>query len=425
MWFGRRSPASSFRRRPAPRARSPSSPTSPTRSWPTRCPRRDSSTGTRAGGSYGLWRPHEALGPQTFDQAVRNVNLNAVSRMTDAGGQRATLDFALVTGDLSDNHQRNEVRWGVRILEGGTVDPFSGRRIGPRNRCPGAPRSVRRRLNRAVAARRYTGVQDRGRLRGSPQPVVLGPGRGAAGGCPGAAALPPGPDGPCPAAFRRRGPGDAVVRDARQPRRAGPGLLRRAPRSGRGHRLPQGDGLSGSARLGPARLALERDAVAPTGQAPVRLGSAGSGTPVRVAAGLQAAARQRRPPPRFALTPRTADPPLPRNGELLLLVPQPRPALRLHRHRGRRRRLGRQPGPSAVPLAGPGPARRTPPQRAGGGLRTPLARDDGQPPARRARRALWARGRLLRRRPASLGSPPPRPGRAREPPFAPAASTRT
>ena len=71
-----------------------------------------------------------------------------------------------MTGDLSDNHQRNEVRWGVRILEGGTVDPFSGRRIGPRNRCPGAPRSVRRRLNRAVAERRYTGVQDRGDLRG-------------------------------------------------------------------------------------------------------------------------------------------------------------------------------------------------------------------------------------------------------------------
>jgi 3',5'-cyclic AMP phosphodiesterase CpdA len=114
-----------------------------------------------AGSFLGLWRPHEALGPQTFDQAVRNVNANAVSRVPDAAGRRARLQFALVTGDLSDNHQHNEVRWGVRLLEGGGIDPFSGARIGPHNRCPGAPRQVVRRLNAAVAERRYTGVQDR------------------------------------------------------------------------------------------------------------------------------------------------------------------------------------------------------------------------------------------------------------------------
>jgi 3',5'-cyclic AMP phosphodiesterase CpdA len=109
----------------------------------------------------GLWRPHEALGPQTFDQAVRNVNANALSRVPDAAGRRARLQFSIVTGDLSDNHQHNEVGWGVRLLEGGQIDPFSGARIGPGNRCPGAPRRVVARLNRAVAARRYTGVQDR------------------------------------------------------------------------------------------------------------------------------------------------------------------------------------------------------------------------------------------------------------------------
>jgi 3',5'-cyclic AMP phosphodiesterase CpdA len=108
----------------------------------------------------GLWRPHEALGPQTFDQAVRNVNANALSRVPDGAGGRARLQFAIVTGDLSDNHQHNEVRWGVGLLEGRRIDPFSGRRIGPGNRCPGAPRHVVRRLNAAVAARRYTGVQD-------------------------------------------------------------------------------------------------------------------------------------------------------------------------------------------------------------------------------------------------------------------------
>jgi 3',5'-cyclic AMP phosphodiesterase CpdA len=112
---------------------------------------------SRFGGS---WRPHEPLGPQTFDQAVRNVNANSISPVPDGRGRRARVAFALVTGDLADNHQHNEVRWGVRILEGGRIDPFSGRRIGPRNPCPGAPRSVVRRLNRAVARREYTGVQD-------------------------------------------------------------------------------------------------------------------------------------------------------------------------------------------------------------------------------------------------------------------------
>jgi 3',5'-cyclic AMP phosphodiesterase CpdA len=108
----------------------------------------------------GLWRPHEALGPQTFDQAVRNVNANALSGVPDGAGGRARLQFSIVTGDLSDNHQHNEVRWGVGLLEGRRIDPFSGARIGPGNRCPGAPRRVVRRLNAAVAARRYTGVQD-------------------------------------------------------------------------------------------------------------------------------------------------------------------------------------------------------------------------------------------------------------------------
>jgi metallophosphoesterase (TIGR03767 family) len=108
----------------------------------------------------GLWRPHEALGPQTVDQAVRNVNANAISRIPDAAGRRARLQFAVVTGDLSDNHQHNEVSWGVGLLEGRRIDPFSGARIGRGNRCPGAPRRVVRRLNAAVAERRSTGVQD-------------------------------------------------------------------------------------------------------------------------------------------------------------------------------------------------------------------------------------------------------------------------
>ena len=113
------------------------------------------------GAFLGAWRPHEALAPQTVDQAVRNINANAVSRIEGAAGRRARLQFAIVTGDLADNGQHNEIRWGVRVLDGGRVDPFSGARVAPEtSRCPGAPRRVVRRLNAAVAARRYTGVQD-------------------------------------------------------------------------------------------------------------------------------------------------------------------------------------------------------------------------------------------------------------------------
>jgi hypothetical protein len=104
----------------------------------------------------GFWRPQEAFGPHVIDQAVRAVNRRRISAVPSAGGP-APLGFALVTGDLADNAQVNELRWAVRVLDGGRVDPFSGRRIGAGNRC-GAPPAVRRRLNRAVAQRRYAGV---------------------------------------------------------------------------------------------------------------------------------------------------------------------------------------------------------------------------------------------------------------------------
>jgi 3',5'-cyclic AMP phosphodiesterase CpdA len=104
----------------------------------------------------GFWRPHEAFIPHVVDQTVRAVNRWGTSRLASAGGP-ARLGFALVTGDLADNAQVNEVRWGVRLLDGGRVDPSSGRRIGRGNRCA-APPAVRRRLNRAAASRRYLGV---------------------------------------------------------------------------------------------------------------------------------------------------------------------------------------------------------------------------------------------------------------------------
>ncbi|HEX5980353.1 MAG TPA: metallophosphoesterase [Thermoleophilaceae bacterium] len=104
----------------------------------------------------GFWRPQEAFILHVIDQVVRAVNRRRISPLPSAGGP-GPLGFALVTGDLADTAQLNEVRWGVRVLDGGQVDPFSGRRISRRNPCR-APQAVRRRLNRAVARRRYAGV---------------------------------------------------------------------------------------------------------------------------------------------------------------------------------------------------------------------------------------------------------------------------
>jgi metallophosphoesterase (TIGR03767 family) len=118
----------------------------------------------------GFWRPQEAFGPHVVDQTVRAVNLHTTSRLASAGGP-ARLDFALVTGDLADNAQVNEVRWAVRALDGGRLDPYSGRRISRGNRCA-APPAVRRRLGRAVALRRYAGVA-KSRRPLAPWPGVL------------------------------------------------------------------------------------------------------------------------------------------------------------------------------------------------------------------------------------------------------------
>jgi metallophosphoesterase (TIGR03767 family) len=106
------------------------------------------------GASHGH-RPQEAFSAQVLDQIVRAVNRHAISEISGA-----RMALSLMTGDVSDNAQVNETRTYIRTLEGGPVDPFSGKPIGPGNRCPGAKPEEVSRLNAAVAARRYTGVQD-------------------------------------------------------------------------------------------------------------------------------------------------------------------------------------------------------------------------------------------------------------------------
>jgi metallophosphoesterase (TIGR03767 family) len=106
------------------------------------------------------WRPQEALSTQVFDEVVRNVNANRTSTVRQAGGKRAKLGFAITTGDNIDNQQLNEAQWFARVLQGGQLDPFSGKPIGPGNPCTNATDEEIARLNADVAARRYTGVQD-------------------------------------------------------------------------------------------------------------------------------------------------------------------------------------------------------------------------------------------------------------------------
>ena len=113
------------------------------------------------------WRPQEALGTQTFDSVVRNVNANARSQVRQGDGRRATLDLAITTGDLADNQQLNETRWFKTVLDGGALDPFSGEPVAAGNPCSGTPEEIAR-LNADVAARRYTGVADYDDYRGAP-----------------------------------------------------------------------------------------------------------------------------------------------------------------------------------------------------------------------------------------------------------------
>ncbi len=114
------------------------------------------------------WRPQEMLSTQVFDQVVANVNANRTSTVKEGNGKRAKLGFAITTGDNTDNQQRNEVQWFARVLAGGTLDPFSGKLIGPGNECPGLSADDTARLNADVAARHYTGLSDYSDYPGAP-----------------------------------------------------------------------------------------------------------------------------------------------------------------------------------------------------------------------------------------------------------------
>ena len=117
-------------------------------------PARVESTDPLGSAFTAAWRPQEAMVPHMTDESIRQVNAFLRSPVGQAGGVRARMGFAITTGDSADNQQRNETRWVVSLLEGGTVDPNSGSPDPAHySGCPAGTPGVQE-------AARYTGFQD-------------------------------------------------------------------------------------------------------------------------------------------------------------------------------------------------------------------------------------------------------------------------
>jgi metallophosphoesterase (TIGR03767 family) len=100
------------------------------------------------------WRPQEALVAHSVEASIRQMNHFTTSPVSQGDGTAATMDLAVMTGDLADNMQLNETEWVLRLLEGGTLDPSSGTTDLSGHPC--TPQST----TDFDDPRKYTGVQD-------------------------------------------------------------------------------------------------------------------------------------------------------------------------------------------------------------------------------------------------------------------------
>lgn len=72
-------------------------------------------------GDIGTYRPQEILTVQVATAMVETVN-----SIQSAPISGAPIDVVLITGDVTDNAQHNELSWYQGVLEGGVVSPRSG-----------------------------------------------------------------------------------------------------------------------------------------------------------------------------------------------------------------------------------------------------------------------------------------------------------
>ena len=79
-------------------------------------------------GPTSAFRPQEAFHPWAIDYSFRQLNeFTTASPVAQAGGARAPMDHAILTGDHADNQQHNEAVWVRQLLEGGSpLTPNSG-----------------------------------------------------------------------------------------------------------------------------------------------------------------------------------------------------------------------------------------------------------------------------------------------------------
>ena len=72
----------------------------------------------------GTYRAQEFLTTQVLAAMVRSANQITAGPLT-----RSQIDAVVITGDVVDNAQSNELNWYINILDGGLVDPKSGDKL--------------------------------------------------------------------------------------------------------------------------------------------------------------------------------------------------------------------------------------------------------------------------------------------------------